>query len=273
MWTHRILLESYQHSSTSFVTLTYSDEHLPTLGTLDPTHSQNWLKRLRKAIEPSKIRFYLVGEYGDETHRPHYHAALFGFPHCFNGNTREGPRGTGPDWQNCCPSCRLVGTTWGKGKIFQGILEADSAQYLAGYVTKKMTSKYDPRLEGRYPEFARMSRMPGLGYDALHELASQLMVFNLDTSQTDVPSALRHGKKLLPLGRYLRRKLRLLVGKDEKTPDAILQQISEEMLPLLIRSKTSKTAPSLKLQIEEELLGQKINLEAREKLFQQRKHL
>lgn len=136
-----------------------------------------------------------------------------------------------------------------------------------------MTSKFDPRLEGRHPEFARMSRMPGLGYDALHEIASQLMAFNLDTSQTDVPSALRHGKKLLPLGRYLRRKLRTLVGKNEKTPDEILQQISEEMLPLLIRSKTSKTAPSLKLQIEEERLGQKLNLENRTRIFEKRKHL
>jgi len=42
---------------------------------------QLFIKRLRKEQDSrgsSKIKYYLVGEYGDLTKRPHYHAAIFG---------------------------------------------------------------------------------------------------------------------------------------------------------------------------------------------------
>jgi len=42
---------------------------------------QLFVKRLRKDQDArglAKIRYYLVGEYGDQTKRPHYHAAIFG---------------------------------------------------------------------------------------------------------------------------------------------------------------------------------------------------
>lgn len=81
-----------------------------------------------------------------------------------------------------------------------------------------MTAQDDVRLAGRHPEFARMSLKPGIGFDGLHEIASQLMRFNLVDSQGDVPSALRHGSRLLPLGRYLRMNLRRMVGEEAKAP-------------------------------------------------------
>jgi hypothetical protein len=37
------------------------------------------MKRLRKKIQPLKIRFFHCGEYGDKTRRPHYHALIFGY--------------------------------------------------------------------------------------------------------------------------------------------------------------------------------------------------
>lgn len=36
------------------------------------------MKRLRKYLEPVKVRFFACGEYGDNTYRPHYHLILFG---------------------------------------------------------------------------------------------------------------------------------------------------------------------------------------------------
>lgn len=92
-----------------------------------------------------------------------------------------------------------------------------------------MTRFDDPRLNGRHPEFARMSLKPGLGTSAMHDLADQVMRFNLDETQGDVPSSLRHGAKILPLGRYLRRKLRTYVGKDEKAPESTLAEMAEEV--------------------------------------------
>lgn len=265
-WTHRILLEANLRSDNAFVTLTYDDDHMPKDMSLDPKHVQDWLKRFRKAIEPARVRYFIVGEYGDETQRPHYHAALFGFPTCLYGQSRN--------WLNrCCSNCELVRETWRFGKVFLGTLEPHSAQYVAGYVTKKMTGKNDERLRGRYPEFARMSLRPGIGADFMHEVASSLLEFNLDTSEVDVPSTLRHGKKELPLGRYLTKKLRTYVGKEENTPEAVTQKLAEELLPLRVAAKTDQEAPSLKKQIIKQSAGKVASMEARAKIYKQRKNL
>lgn len=134
-----------------------------------------------------------------------------------------------------------------------------------------MTHPDDSRLNGRHPEFARMSNRPGLGYHALHELASEMLRLNLDTSQTDVPVSLRHGSRELPLGRYLRKKLRLMIGKDEKTPQAALKKIEEEMLPVRWRARDNKK--SFKVQLVEENKGKIDSLKSRTEIFKQRKSL
>ena len=182
------MLEQMVHAESSFVTLTYSPDKIPQGGTLVPKDLQDWLKRFRKAVAPVRVRFYAVGEYGDATQRPHYHAAVFGYPGCVYGTTRNLP-----DPSTCCPGCNLVHTTWGKGRVFLGTLTRTSAQYIAGYVVKKMTDENDDRLYGRHPEFARMSKMPGIGAPAVEAIISSLKDFNLDYTQTDVPSGLRHG--------------------------------------------------------------------------------
>jgi hypothetical protein len=52
---------------------------LPADGSLDVSHFQKFMKRLRDRIKPLKIRFFHCGEYGDLTRRPHYHALIFGY--------------------------------------------------------------------------------------------------------------------------------------------------------------------------------------------------
>lgn len=267
IWTHRIMLEAAQYEDNSFLTLTYDDEHLPPDGSLQPKDAQDWLKRFRKAIEPFRVRYYLVGEYGDASNRPHYHLALFGYPACNFGNSRYSHR------DNCCPVCDLVRDTWAKGHVFVGKLETSSAQYIAGYVTKKMTAKDDPRLKGRYPEFARMSLRPGIGADAMHEVASTLMEFNLESAQSDVPSALRHGTRELPLGRYLRRKLRLMVGKDEKISQEAFTEMGKEMLSVLEASKSSPEGLSAKQIVLQKNKGSVQRIEALYRLFKQKREL
>lgn len=231
VWVHRLMLERTQHADAAFVTLTYADENLPRteggLGTLVPKHLQDWLKRYRKAVEPTRVRFYGVGEYGETTGRPHYHVALFGVPSCSYIQSRyDGRRAS------CCPHCDLVRDTWSLGQVMLGTFEESSASYIAGYVIKKMTGKNDVRLQGRYPEFARMSNRPGLGADAMHEVASTVLTFNLEEALADVPSALRHGSRLMPLGRYLQRKLREYVTGSPDAPEEALRQWREQMLVL-----------------------------------------
>lgn len=90
-WSFRLMKETENCKSAFFVTLTYDDEHLNHIvlnrdGFIDyvpvvsKTDVQKFLKRLRKRIEPFKIRYFLVSEYGPTTLRPHYHMLLFDFP-------------------------------------------------------------------------------------------------------------------------------------------------------------------------------------------------
>lgn len=270
-WTHRIMLEASLRTENAFVTLTYSDENLrmtsQQLPTLDPKDFQDWLKRFRAAISPLKVRFYGVGEYGDETQRPHYHVALFGYPPCRYGNSRY------RHYTNCCDNCDRIRDTWGKGNIFVGTLETESAQYVAGYVTKKMTAKDDERLLGRHPEFARMSLRPGIGADFMHDVASVVLDLNLVEKEGDVPSSLRHGKRVLPLGRYLTKKLRKLVGQDEKAPQATLDKIAEEMRPLREAARISEEIPSVKDWAVAKDTQRVLQMDAKAKVFKKRRSI
>lgn len=203
------MLESFLHGDSSFVTLTYDEKHLPPGGNLVPKDAVDWLKRLRRSLAPRKVRYYLAGEYGEVTGRPHFHLALFGLsPIEFD----------------------LVHDTWGNGHVLVGELNFKSAQYVAGYVTKKLSSKEDPRLCGMIPEFSRMSRRPGIGADAMSVVGSSLMAYA--SLLADVPHVLMHGKKSYPLGRYLMGKLREKVGRSAETPKGVLEKYVGEMQEL-----------------------------------------
>lgn len=262
IWSHRIILEAQQYSDNTFATLTYADDHLPKNGSLYPEHLRNFLKRLRRSYEPQKLRFFAVGEYGEESERPHYHLALFNFPNCRRGQTGLGR--IRAHWEGCCPICDLVGNTWGKGNIYLGTLEADSAQYVAGYVTKKMTRRDHPWLKGRDPEFARMSNRPGIAAGFMWDAASAHLQFNLEHREADVPVSLRHGSKQRPLGRYLRKKYRTYIGKDEKTPQVILDALKEELRPL--QEAAFNASKPFAQQLKEAQAQSLVNLEGKSKL-------
>lgn len=216
LWTHRLMLESFKHSHNAFVTLTYNEENYPMGGNLDKKHMQDFIKRLRETVAPTRLRYLYVGEYGEQTQRPHYHAAIFGLG-----------RGDSSIIESC----------WRLGYTYTGDLTFQSAQYIAGYVTKKMTSPDDPRLDGRTPEFGQPSLKPGIGALALDEII-QFMETDVGAEELlrtgDVPSILMHGRTKFPLGRYLRSKLREKYGFEEKTtPKEVLIQIRAEMQQLL----------------------------------------
>lgn len=271
IWAHRIMLEAAQYKDNAFVTLTYSDNNLPDVdkypgGNLVPKDFQDWLKRFRKSCEPLRVRFYGVGEYGDTSERAHFHVALFGFPQCSYGSTRIRSRDNdGSSALRCCASCASVYQSWNRGLIHCGSLTTESAQYIAGYVTKKLTAWDDPRLAGRHPEFSRMSLRPGIGADFMHEVASGLMQFNLDESQADVPSSLRHGGRVLPLGRYLRRRLRRYVGMEESAPESTLKEMAEAMRP--VREDAFNTSKSFKQAIIEAGDQKVAQMEAKSRIF------
>lgn len=169
-WAIRCLHESQLHQANQYVTLTYSDEHLPSDGGLHYPHFQKFMRRLRK--EFGRVRFYMCGEYGEKLGRPHYHAILFGlhlpdleyFRHTESGDQLY--------------TSDSLTEVWGKGHVSVGAVTFESAAYVARYVMKKVTG---PRAEEHYrrvdadtgevfqvsPEFTRMSLKPGIGADWL----------------------------------------------------------------------------------------------------------
>lgn len=77
-WTFRLTLEQFEWPCTSFLTLTYAEEHLPFKAgapSLYPKHLAKFLKDLRNS--KYNIKYYSVGEYGGKFGRPHYHVILF----------------------------------------------------------------------------------------------------------------------------------------------------------------------------------------------------
>lgn len=248
------MLEASQYEDNVFATLTYRDGDLPVDLSVCPAELSSFVKRLR-ANSGVKFRYFGVGEYGDESGRPHYHLALFGYPMCRYGITRKKER--------CCAACDTVSRSWGKGQILLGTLEVKSARYIAGYTVKKMTADDDPRLEGRLPEFARMSLRPGIGIGMMHELASVLLEHKLEEKMIDVPMTLQHGMKQMPLGRFLRRKLRTFIGREANAPEGAMA-LQKETLQNLRKVAWENKTP-LSEEVQKSLLGKQIQSEARER--------
>lgn len=76
-----------------------------------------------------------------------------------------------------------------------------------------------------------MSLRPGIGADAMERVAVLWKNYPLAQRIVDVPPVLRHNRNLLPLGRYLRRRLRKELGRDETAPSVVSE--SAEAVQLL----------------------------------------
>lgn len=178
-WTHRLLDELSCHQQSCFLTLTYGNSK-DFDNDLHPKHTQLFIKRLRRCIEPIRIRYYLCGEYGSRGRRPHYHVVVFGY-----------------DFQDKIPFRRdrsgylmsrsdFLERIWDYG--FSSILPVNSATL--GYVTKDM-QKLLPLNDNRHPPFTRQSNRPGIGANGWNR------------SLTD--GKLWHNSRNCPLPRYYKK--------------------------------------------------------------------
>ncbi len=155
-WSFRLWQEYLTTSSAYFVTMTYDQEALPEavdtstgelLPTLDKIHCQLYIKRLRKKqssyckkhkIKEPQIRYYLCGEYGEKTKRPHYHMILF----------------------NMLPELKeKIHTLWDLGHVHIGTCNAKTIAYTTKYVMKEQKSP----AYWLQPTFSLMSKNPPLG--------------------------------------------------------------------------------------------------------------
>jgi len=164
-WAIRCVLEQSQHEHSEFLTLTYDDEHLPEDSSLQKKDVQLFIKRLRRNF---KLRYYMCGEYGDKMERPHYHLCLFGIE--FLDKVPLPARFQKAGY--VIYESPTITSLWDKGLHSIGELNFESAAYVARYVVKKIRG---PEAENHYgkrePEFALMSRRPGIGRSWFEEYA------------------------------------------------------------------------------------------------------
>lgn len=77
-WAVRCWHESKMHDENCFITLTYNDKFVSR--GLDYRYFQLFMKRFRRSVGQAKrVSFYMAGEMGSQTGRPHFHACIFGF--------------------------------------------------------------------------------------------------------------------------------------------------------------------------------------------------
>lgn len=176
-WAVRCVHEAKMHERNCFITLTYDDRHLPADKSLKYSDYSAFMRRLRKYVKRrcrskvstlSTVRFYMCGEYGETTARPHYHALLFGFDFEDKLYFKRCPSG-----EKLYTSTAL-GRLWPLGSHMIGSVTFESAAYVARYCVDKVTGGeakahyevVDPstgEVRSRVPEFNRCSLRPAVG--------------------------------------------------------------------------------------------------------------
>lgn len=163
-WALRCTHEAQFHEKNCFITLTYDDDHLPSDGSLHHEHFQKFMKRLRKKYSDKKIRYFMCGEYGGLTQRPHYHALLFGidFPdqqlHSTTGKVKNYTSDT-------------LSKLWPFGYHTIGSVHYGTARYTAKYSLKQL-QEIGIDYGHRKPEYRKMSQ--GIGADYAKKYADEL---------------------------------------------------------------------------------------------------
>lgn len=200
-WATRIMHEATLHDANCFVTFTYSPEFLPDPPEVSRREMQLLIKRLRKELEPQRVRYFLCGEYGTASKRPHYHAILFGVDFRKDRFLWRNIRGNlyyrSPTLERC----------WTYGTSEFSDVTKQSAGYVARYSVKK-ANVYSENDGNPYlrvnaqtgevynvaPEFLQMSNRPGIGFKWLDKYATDAFPSGfliVEGQKVPVPTAYR----------------------------------------------------------------------------------
>lgn len=198
-WSIRLCAELGESPHSLFITLTFSDDYYDT-ATLCKSDVQLFLKRLRKSLKSRKIKYFAVGEYGDLTHRKHYHLILFNV-YFFDID--------------------VIKKCWYYGNVDIGAVQFKSISYVTGYVNKKISDSESDDFEeaGFVPAFRLMSK----------NLGTSFIYKNFDEYIREM-SFTFSGKKF-PIPRYFRQKLGLISDNPEYS-DFIDKKIFDHFLNL-----------------------------------------
>lgn len=205
-WFFRLSKEYEVSTSALFVTLTYSDEHVPTYnGTnvLRKRDFQLFMKRFRKSYV-KKVRFFACGEYGSTTLRPHYHVIIFLSDILL--------------WSDFTSS---VSNSWKYGYNTVSLVESAHFNYVAKYCTTTSTL---PSLLRRkeFRPFVLCSRRPAIGSNYL----TPSMV-NFHRQGLSITSRLRGSNRIFSLPKYYRDRI-----FDDDMKESIRESTSQYFLSL-----------------------------------------
>lgn len=156
-WTFRLHQEQLISRSAVFLTMTYDNENLPysTAGypTLEKIHHQKFLKRLRKTINThfkhettDRIKYYSCGEYGENTHRPHYHSIMYNLPSSYIKHPE------------------LITKDWQHGQTMLAVCNPATIAYVTKYINKTLYITGQDDQDDRQKEFSLMSKGLGKNY-------------------------------------------------------------------------------------------------------------
>lgn len=186
-WAIRCVHEAQVHEQNSFITLTYADDKLKSEKLIESDFDE-FIKKLRhhpytdadgiyrsrhqtpKIGPPYKPKFgvFGVGEYGEKTKRPHWHAIIFGW-----SPTDAVPKYTTEAGHQVAAS-KTLNTCWGHGIAEVGTVTIDSAGYCARYSAKKLVHGFDG--EHEYEPIPKKSLKPAIGKRWLEKYCND--VFN-----------------------------------------------------------------------------------------------
>ena len=110
---------------------------------------QLFLKRLRKKLQPHKIRYFICSEYGPTTSRPHYHGILFNYP----------VNKALPKEKLLSEVESLLEATWKNGFVRADLCNGPRCNYCAKYCVKPS----DALSIQRVAPFILCSRRPAIG--------------------------------------------------------------------------------------------------------------
>ena len=176
-WSLRCGLECQAHPFRSwFLTLTYDDAHIPLIEGLDPhtgdagliqnlskRDCQLFFKRLRS--DGFSFRYFLCGEYGETTFRPHYHALFFD---CDFPDKKLYTVVSGTNFYRSAYLERF----WQNGQVLFSYVFDEAVNYVCRYQMKKLKGRSNREykdacselgLDAQQEEFILASRRPAIG--------------------------------------------------------------------------------------------------------------
>lgn len=200
-WSFRLHHQMNISQSACFMTLTYGDngkfgqdpkKTKNGFDTLVKKDLQDFFKRLRKhetKQTDGTLKYYAVGEYGTNNHRPHYHAIIFNLSS-----------------YTLTRSNMVAEKIWKKGFVDIAQSTAASINYVVGYINQ---GAWVPKseLDDRVPHFSMMSKGLGSNY-----LTDRIYDYHYDRMDASVmhPDGYR-----IPLPRYYKDKIFTVEEKAE----------------------------------------------------------